>query len=111
MVGIAGEGDEMKSSLYSAVELCQRRLPLHLVEDVFSYFSFQDLDRMRRYSNNTLSVITVLNCAVTVVLSILEIIRTSMFQRVTGLEVTAVESGHLQPRHPVSPAWLGRPME
>ena len=34
-----------------------------------------------------------------------------MFQRITGLEVTAVESGYLQPRHPVSPAWLGRPME
>ena len=46
---VTGKGNEIVTSSYSVKELWQC-LPLHLVEDIFGWFSFEDLGRIFWYS-------------------------------------------------------------
>ena len=84
-VGMSGEDEEMTVSSYSVAELWQR-LPLHLTKDIISYFSFQDVGKLFRYSKRNSNVVCVCVCLQDIYF---------ILQRITCLEFIATKLGRL----------------
>ena len=89
-VGMSGEEEGMTVSSYSVSELWQR-LPVHLVKDIFGYFSLHDIGQKPRYEYTRKksayrSAFKSFMC---------------IFQGVARLEVVAVKFGLFQPRYPL----------